>query len=248
MFARWVGSLAGTFLVALGYAFAQPGAGPWQGAEITAFTDFDDLEVKLDGKAHKAFLVGLRPIRETVQGNDQQDRLRRSVLAKLRKNALSARVITRRGEAVGLSIDTFSHHKNDFGHPWNPNEYIYCWSGWGGYNFNTYFLHTKVTGLQDNFGDNKGWSDKFADLVCRMRRADRAAALIPDLGNAKYAKRQAASNELKVLGEPALAALRKAALADDAETRRRAEQAMQVIAERAGQEGRKPQSWAASGK
>jgi hypothetical protein len=81
------------------------------------------------------------------------------------KNALSARVVTTRGEVVGLSIDTFMHHKNDFGHPWNPAKYAYCWSGWGAYNFNAYFLHTGVTKFADNFGRSERFREQFAGVV-----------------------------------------------------------------------------------
>jgi len=248
MIRRLVGSLAATFLFAVGSISAQPGAGPWQSAVITAFTDFDDLEVKLDGTTQRAFLVGVRPIREVVTSNDQQERLRKSVIAKLQKNALSARVITKKGKVVGLSIDAFMHHKNDFDHAWNPNEYSYCWSGWGAYNFNTYFLQTQTTSFQDNFGENKDWREKFAEVVCKMRGANRAAAIIQDLGSKKFAKREAASNELKAIGEPALRVLRKAALSDDLEVQRRAEKIMHVIANRAAQKDHKKQAWAASGK
>ncbi|HJZ53760.1 MAG TPA: hypothetical protein VKE74_02320 [Gemmataceae bacterium] len=98
--------------------------GDWQPVEVVAFTDFDDLEVKLSGKAHKAFLVGLRPLREGDK--DRLEQLRKDVLAKLKKNALWARVVTTRGEAVGLSVDAFTHHPNDFGHGWDPNKYPEC--------------------------------------------------------------------------------------------------------------------------
>src|SRR5688572_19448351 len=116
MFVRRTAFVAFTFLLAFGIASAQPPVGPWQPVEIATFTDFDDLEVKIDGKVRKAFLVGLRPLRETVEGKEQQDRLRKAVLSKLQQNALFARIITRREEAVGLSIDAFMQHRNDFKH------------------------------------------------------------------------------------------------------------------------------------
>ena len=54
--------------------------------------------------------------------------------------------------------------------------------------------------------------------------ADRIIRLIGQLGDDAYAKREAASRELEAIGEPALAALRKAAAAsDDIEIRVRAE-------------------------
>jgi hypothetical protein len=53
--------------------------------------------------------------------------------------------------------------------------------------------------------------------------------LITDLGSAKFAERAKARQELKKIGEPALEALRKAAKADDAETRRGAEELVQLI-------------------
>jgi uncharacterized protein (TIGR03067 family) len=63
--------------------------------------------------------------------------------------------------------------------------------------------------------------------------AERVAKLIKQLGDAAFAKREAASKELEAIGEPALAALRKAAASDsDAEIRRRAEQVIQAIAGR----------------
>jgi hypothetical protein len=65
-------------------------------------------------------------------------------------------------------------------------------------------------------------------------KSDRVAALIKQLGDHKFAKREAASKELVDIGEPALAALRKAATSsDDLEIRRRAERIIQTIATRA---------------
>ena len=56
------------------------------------------------------------------------------------------------------------------------------------------------------------------------------ADLIRQLGQAEFAKRQAASKELEAIGEPALESLRKAAASSDSrETRRRAEQIIRVI-------------------
>src|SRR5262249_60568955 len=98
--------------------------GGWLPAQVVGFTDFDDLEVKLDGKTYKAYLVGLRPLREG--GKDRLEETRKNVLARLRKNALSARVVTARGEAIGVSVDAFAHHKNDFRHAWDPAQYPYC--------------------------------------------------------------------------------------------------------------------------
>src|SRR5262245_25311764 len=143
MVVRFLGFVAAAVLLAVAVASAGEDAGPWRSAEIVTFNDFDDLEVKLDGKAQKAFLVGLRPLREAVKDKDQQERLRKDIVAKLRKNDLFARVITRRQGVPGLSVDTFVHHKHDFDHEWNPGAYPYCWSGWFAYNFNTYFLYTK---------------------------------------------------------------------------------------------------------
>jgi hypothetical protein len=51
------------------------------------------------------------------------------------------------------------HHKNDFGHPWDPNKYTYCWSGWGAYNLNTYFLQTKRTTFVDKLGDREDYKN-----------------------------------------------------------------------------------------
>jgi hypothetical protein len=144
--------------------------GEWQPVEVVKFTDFDDLEVKLDGKAHKAFLVGLRPLREGDKNRLEQ--LRKDVLAKLKKNALWARVVTTQGEAVGLSVDAFSHHTNDFGHGWDPNKYPYCWSGWGAYNFNAYFLHAGMTKPADTFGRNDRYRERFAEVVKKIEGKD----------------------------------------------------------------------------
>jgi hypothetical protein len=63
---------------------------------------------------------------------------------------------------------------------------------------------------------------------------DRVRRLIEQLGDTRFAKREAASKELSAIGEPALPALRKAAAsADDGERRRRAEQLIRLLAERA---------------
>ena len=157
----------------------------WQGMELVAFRDFDDLEVVLTdhdeleagrrGAKHKAFLVGLRPISDAVKDKDRQDRVRKEVADKMRKSTLWARVVTRRGNAVGLSVDTFGHHKNDFGHEWNPAKYPYCWSGWGAYNFNAYFLSTGVTKPADNFGRNDRFRDEFTKVVKIIRAKQKEA-------------------------------------------------------------------------
>ncbi len=140
--------------------------GDWQAVEVVTFTDFDDLEVKIGSTTHKAFLVGLRPLREGDK--DRVEQLRKDVLAKFKKNALSARVVTTHGEAVGLSVDAFTHHANDFGHEWDPNKYPYCWSGWGAYNFNAHFLHTGVTTFADTFGRNDRYREQFAEVVKKI--------------------------------------------------------------------------------
>jgi uncharacterized protein (TIGR03067 family) len=64
-------------------------------------------------------------------------------------------------------------------------------------------------------------------------QTDRIARLIKQLGDDSFAKREAASKELDDIGEPALAALSKAATAgDDAEVRQRAARIHQSINER----------------
>jgi hypothetical protein len=67
-------------------------------------------------------------------------------------------------------------------------------------------------------------------------RSHRVAALIKQLGDHRFVKREAASKELEHIGEPALAALRKAATSnDDLEIRRRAERIIQTITTRAAE-------------
>jgi uncharacterized protein (TIGR03067 family) len=62
--------------------------------------------------------------------------------------------------------------------------------------------------------------------------AARVARLIEQLGDDRFAKREAASSELAAIGEPALSALRKAAASStDLEIRRRAEVIIRAIAE-----------------
>ena len=64
--------------------------------------------------------------------------------------------------------------------------------------------------------------------------SDRIGALIKQLGDDAFAKRETASKELEDIGEPALPALRKAATSsEDPEIRRRAEHISQSIATRA---------------
>jgi len=64
---------------------------------------------------------------------------------------------------------------------------------------------------------------------------DLVAGLIKQLGDAKFAKREAAGRELVAIGEPALDALRKASTSPDPEVRTRAERAIAGIAARAGE-------------
>jgi hypothetical protein len=242
-----IGTAIFALIFALGVsASADEQTGHWQAAEIVAFTDVDDLQVKLGGKPHRAFFVGLRPLRETA-GKDQLDELRKAVLDKLRNNALSARVVTRRGDAVGLSVDTFMHHKNDFGHGWTPRGNYYCWTGWGAYNFNCYFLQTKTAEFLDNCGKNEIYRGQLTENVCGMRAAEQAAALVPDLGSKRFATRDRASRELQAIGGPAVFVLQKAAeSAGDLETRLRAEQILRAI-EQGGKEQKKL-AWAAPAK
>jgi len=156
MISRSVFALAGVVLFGLTVARADDIG--WHGVEVVKFTDFDDVQVKLDGKETKAFFAGLRPIRETVKDEEKLSRLRTEITAKLRKNALSARILTKKdAPVVGLSVDAFTHHKNDFDHPWDPNDHPYCWSGWGAYNLNTYFLWTKTTTFVDRLGDSEDY-------------------------------------------------------------------------------------------
>jgi uncharacterized protein (TIGR03067 family) len=63
--------------------------------------------------------------------------------------------------------------------------------------------------------------------------SEKITRLVKQLGDDSFAKRETASKGLEAIGEPALDALRKAvASADDAEIRRRAEQAVQGITAR----------------
>src|SRR5262249_55675630 len=57
--------------------------------------------------------------------------------------------------------------------------------------------------------------------------------LVEQLGSLKFRDREEASKRLEALGEPAWAALRKAAVSPDSEVRRRAQRLLQSIAKRA---------------
>jgi hypothetical protein len=79
--------------------------------------------------------------------------------------------------------------------------------------------------------------------------SDRVAALIKQLGDGEFAKREAASKELEDIGEPVIAALRKAATSsDDLEIRRRAKHIIQTIAARAADAAIKRELAAVKGK
>lgn len=65
------------------------------------------------------------------------------------------------------------------------------------------------------------------------KTTDRLGQLVKQLGHANFAIREQAGKELDAIGEPALAALRKAASGDDVEVRRRAEQLIASITQRA---------------
>ncbi len=80
-------------------------------------------------------------------------------------------------------------------------------------------------------------------------KPERVAALIKQLGDKAFAKREAARKELEDIGEPALAALRKAATSgDDLEIRRRSERIILTIAARAAEAAIKRQLAAFQGK
>src|SRR5262245_66435777 len=85
---------------------------------------------------------------------------------------------------------------------------------------------TAFLALATGIGIARGDSDSKA-------KPDRIEALIQQLGDRKYAIREAASKELEMLGKPAFRALRRAAATSkDPEVRRRAEQTMTAIAAR----------------
>lgn len=64
------------------------------------------------------------------------------------------------------------------------------------------------------------------------RMAARVARLVKQLGDDKFARREAATKELDAIGEPALDALRKAESHEDAEMSRRAKLLVQTITAR----------------
>jgi hypothetical protein len=67
MLSRSVSAFVGVFLLGLIVVRAGDGQQSWYGVEIVRFTDFDDVQVKLDGKEMKAFFAGLRPLRGEVR-------------------------------------------------------------------------------------------------------------------------------------------------------------------------------------
>jgi WD40 repeat protein len=68
-----------------------------------------------------------------------------------------------------------------------------------------------------------------ADGPVKESDKNRIARLINQLGDEKFAKREAASKELAAMGKEALRALRQAAAGDDLEIRKRAERAIEAI-------------------
>ncbi len=80
-------------------------------------------------------------------------------------------------------------------------------------------------------------------------KPERVAALIKQLGDKAFAKREATRKKLEDIGAPALAALRKAATSgDDLEIRRRSERIILAIAARAAEAAIKRQLTAFQGK
>jgi hypothetical protein len=79
--------------------------------------------------------------------------------------------------------------------------------------------------------------------------SDRVAALIKQLGDIAFVKREAASKELVDFGEPALSAIRRATTtSEDSEVRQRAEHIIQTIATRVAEAAIKRQLAAFKGK
>jgi len=130
------------------------------------------MEVKLDGKSCKAFLVGLRPLREAWENKKERERIQKEIYATLKESKLFVSVVTKTCDIVRLSLDTFARNKHGFNHDWDPNKYPYCATGWGAYNFNLYFLHRVFTTPHDNFGDNKAFEDFFHELERKKRNRD----------------------------------------------------------------------------
>ena len=180
-FPKVFGFLAGAVVLACSAIYAAPHAADWQQAEIVRFTDFDDLEVTLDGKAYKAFLVGLSPLRDVLHDKDKLKDAREAVDAQMKKCKLVAQVVTTKGEVLGLSVDTGPDGAPTFSHPWDPSKFPYCWSGWGMFNFNAYFLWSGTTTFKDNFGENARWRDGFA-LVRRKIEENQSRKTEPGVG------------------------------------------------------------------
>jgi hypothetical protein len=149
-------------------------AQPWRPVEIVAFRDFDDLEVRIDGRTRPAFLVGLRPLRDTIPDMKAQQRATAAVAARCNNAELFAKVVTTKDDRLGLSLDSFSTtKKTGFDHRWDPATYPYCKTGWGAYNFNLYFLHAQTASYHDNFGDNAHWREFFSGVVEELKNAPR---------------------------------------------------------------------------
>lgn len=77
-------------------------------------------------------------------------------------------MVTTRGKAIGLSVDAFAHHANDFGHGWGRTSTGTAGSGWGEYNLNAYFLHAGATTAADTFGRNHRYREQFAEVVKKI--------------------------------------------------------------------------------
>jgi HEAT repeat protein len=78
------------------------------------------------------------------------------------------------------------------------------------------------------------WAGALPGSSDKETNSERIARLIKQLGDDEFEKREAASKALELIGEPALALLRRAARSsDDAEVRKRAECALRAIKLRA---------------
>src|SRR5260370_20995881 len=72
------------------------------------------------------------------------------------------------------------------------------------------------------------WSQS-ADAPQQEKDADEVKKMIKQLGSPKFAEREAASQRLEKIGQPALANLRKAAQSKDLEITRRAKELIRII-------------------
>lgn len=163
-----------TALIVLAGPAAPFAAAEWHEMRIVSFNDFDDVKIMIDGRMETAYLIGLKPMHKTKASKAKIKMMRQLITNKFAKSRLGGVIFEKKDNKIGLLVDTFLHHRNDFKdtHLWDPNKYPWCGTGWGGYNFNIYFVYKRWAEYEPNCTDKTYIRMDYENLFKRVLAGD----------------------------------------------------------------------------